>query len=179
MDSFVLETDFSYVYFRNYNNWQPLFGFVFFWPLSSDQRETSTLWRGRLLWNQLLTSNLWGTDLCKGIFKQPVKVSHGNSLPVRILVKYRMFWIFIPHIKEYHHALGILDNWVSLILFTLYFKILKAQSGCKTITSFKYKSHVLPKVLSICFQSIKLYIFPCVCINRFYIYYHHFKDNIQ
>lgn len=131
MDSFVLETDSGYVCFRNKDNWEPFFGFVFFWPLISDQREKSTLRRGSLLWNQSLISILWGTDLCKGNFKQLVKVSHGNSLPDRILVKYRMFWIFIPYIKEYHHAMNVLPSWASLILITLYFKILKAQSGWK------------------------------------------------
>jgi hypothetical protein len=90
--------------------------------------------------NQLLMSILLGSNLCKRIFKQLIKVCHGNPKPDILKwrtacfecskVKYRMFWIFIYHIKEFHHAMDVLANWGLLILITLYFKILKSQSDC-------------------------------------------------
>lgn len=68
-------------------------------------------WRGSLLLNQLPVSILWGIDLCKEIFKQLVKVSHGNPLPDRTLVQYRMFRIFMSHMKGYHNAMNGSVNW--------------------------------------------------------------------
>lgn len=125
--------------------------------------------------NQLPISILWGTDLCRIILRQLIKVSHGNPLPDRTLVKYRMFRIFMSHIKAYHNAMGWLCQ---LGLFNsdhnYILKSLKPKVTTKNITSFLDKSLKLREVLSISPKCFKWYIFvPIILVNLSYlcIYY--------
>lgn len=114
--------------------------------------------------NKLIISAPWGTDLCKEIFKQLIKVSHGNPLPDRVLVQYRLLGIFMSHIKGYHDAMNGFANWGSLILIMLYFKILKVQRDYKKCNRFHIQISKVAKSIKYFTQLCQIMYFTCVTI---------------